>query len=66
MGLTTGNGDFDLSDGSILFLASTRMADRNGHVFQGGVAPDEPVAPSENAETDPVLEAARKWILNQE
>ena len=66
MGLTTGNHDLELSDGSILFLSSTRMADRNGNVFQNGVVPDQPVVPSKNPENDLVLEAAKAWILSLE
>lgn len=61
-GLTTGNGDFELSDGSILFLSSTRMADRNGNIFMSTIKPDVIVEESEDTEEDAVLEAALSWL----
>jgi len=61
-GLTTGNGEFPLKDGSILFLASTRMADRNGNVFNASVEPDVVIERSENAPSDPVVDAALTWL----
>lgn len=63
-GLTTGNGDFELADGSRMFLASTRMADRNGNVFYGPIKPDTFIEESEDKNQDPVMDAAIKW-LNQ-
>jgi len=63
-GLTTGNSEFDLSDGAKMFLASTRMADRNGNVFDGPIAPDEIVDTQADNGEDPTLKAALKWIGN--
>lgn len=39
-GLTTGNGSFELKDGSQIFLASTIMADRNGKKYDHSIQPD--------------------------
>lgn len=64
-GLTTGNGQFELEDGASMFLASTKMVDRNGHVFEGKVAPEFPVAPSEVKHVDASLEAALIWLARQ-
>jgi hypothetical protein len=64
-GLTTGNGSFDLPDGAKMFLASTVMADRNGHVFHGPIAPDERVDQPADWSYDAALEAALRWIERQ-
>ena len=61
MGLTTGNGEFELPDGSYMFMASTRMADRNGVVYTGVVTPDEVV----EGNADEVLNAAANWLTSQ-
>ena len=61
MGLTTGNGEFELPDGSYMFMASTRMADRNGVVYTGVVTPDEVV----EGGADEVLNAAANWLTSQ-
>lgn len=65
MGLTTGNGSFDLPDGSQIFLASTIMVDRNGKEYHGSISPDFPVESSSDNKTDKVLEAAITWLLQQ-
>lgn len=62
MGLTTGNGMFDLSDGAKMLLASTVMADRRGRRYYGSVAPDVPVSDSGQAGEDATLEAALEWL----
>lgn len=64
-GLTTGNGEFDLPDGAKIFLASTVMADRNGHAFHGPVPPDEIVPVEPSMKYDAVLQAALDWIKAQ-
>lgn len=60
MGLTTGNGEFELPDGAYMFMASTRMADRFRRVYPGPVTPDV-VLDSE----DQALEAAAAWLAGQ-
>lgn len=64
-GLTTGNGDFDLSDGGKMFLASTVMADRNGRTYHGRIDPDVVVDPNKDANEDADLRAAIQWIKNR-
>lgn len=60
MGLTTGNGEFELPDGAYMFMASTRMADRVRRVYYGPVTPDV-VLDSE----DQALDAAVAWLAGQ-
>lgn len=62
-GLTTGNGSFDLSDKSRMQLASTIMADRNGHQYHGSINPDLEVSET-SKEEDLVMKAAIEWLLN--
>ena len=65
MGLTTGNGSFDLPDGSQMFIASTHMVDRNGKVYSRPVVPDVLVEVGKDGKRDMVLEAAEKWLKKQ-
>ncbi|MEO8587901.1 MAG: S41 family peptidase [Flavobacteriales bacterium] len=64
-GLTTGNGEFDLPDGAKMFLASTVMADRNGHAFDGPITPDEVVEQPADWSYDAAVTAALAWIAKQ-
>jgi hypothetical protein len=59
MGLTTGNGEFELPDGSYMYMASTRMADRFRRVYHGPVTPDVVVYGA-----DAVVDAAVAWLKN--
>jgi carboxyl-terminal processing protease len=61
-GLTTGNGSFNLPDGSRMFLASTIMADRNGRQFTGSIKPDVQIDNTIVDNVDMVLKAATDWI----
>lgn len=61
-GLTTGNGSFELKDGSKIFLASTVMSDRNGHPFHKAVEPDIFIEANATSGKDEVLAAALQWI----
>ncbi len=63
MGLTTGNSDFELSDGAMLFLASTKMVDRFNRVYDSVVSPDEEIEKDADAQKDLVMERAVEWIL---
>ncbi len=56
-GLTTGNGEFELEDGTKLFMASTKMVDRNGIVYSSHIQPDYLI---EN--DDELMPFAIKWI----
>jgi carboxyl-terminal processing protease len=62
MGLTTGNGSFDLPDGSQLFIASTVMADRNGTRYTSSIKPDVEIDPVWVDKKDMVLAAALNWL----
>ena len=61
-GLTTGNGSFDLPDGSQMFIASTHMVDRNGKIYTGPVVPDMVIKTDPDDKNDVVLDAAIKWL----
>jgi C-terminal processing protease CtpA/Prc len=61
-GLTTGNGDFALPDGSKIFLASTVMADRNGKRYTSSIVPDVQVEEKMVEGKDNVLQSAIDWI----
>ncbi len=65
MGLTTGNGSFDLADGSKMFLASTIMADRNGKLYHGSIQPDFPIENKSIDGKDIVIKGAVQWIKSQ-
>jgi len=64
-GLTTGNGGFDLPDGSVLRIASTHMADRNGKIYYGRIDPDVVIAKEKNDKADPILDKALAWLQEQ-
>ncbi len=60
-GLTTGNGSFELKDGSQIFLASTIMADRDGKQYVSSIIPDFSIKDTTN--NDEIMDAAIKWIF---
>jgi peptidase S41-like protein len=64
-GLTTGNGNFDLKDGSRMMIASTMMADRNGRVYQGRILPDQVVDLNPSEKGDQALRAGIDWIKSK-
>jgi hypothetical protein len=64
-GLTTGNGSFDLPDGSQMFIASTHMVDRNGKIYTGPVIPDVVVKTSPDDKNNVVLDNAMEWLKTQ-
>ncbi len=52
-----------LSDGSVLTLLDTRLADRNGVVYRGPIEPDDVVDAS--VHTDAVPQPAVDWLLDE-
>ncbi len=62
-GLTTGNGEFALPDGSRIFLASTIYADRDGNKFHGPIEPDTMLEDGSSTSYDEVLQAAIEWVV---
>ncbi|MEZ4851961.1 MAG: S41 family peptidase [Bacteroidia bacterium] len=67
-GLSTGNRQFRLSDGSSIFLTSSVYADRTEHLYGHKIAPDEIVdfsAEEVGGESDTVIEAAIDWLSKQ-
>ena len=59
-GLTTGNGSFELKDGSRIFLASTIMADRKGTEYRRRINPDYLV----DGATSNLIDKAIEWIMS--
>jgi hypothetical protein len=73
IGEPTGGSPFlvfntDLSDGSFLGVSGADAMDRTGRMYDGPILPDE-VVPIEwalfGSNRDPVILAARDWLLNQ-
>jgi carboxyl-terminal processing protease len=68
-GLTTSNASIPLVDGAILVVAVSRPADRLGRTYTGPIEPDQPVAidwTRIGTDDDPVLEAATRWLGEQD
>ena len=65
MGLTTGNGSFEMPDGSQLFLASTIMCDRNDQPYTGSILPDVQIDKMIDDKVDVGLQQAIAWIKAQ-
>lgn len=67
-GLTTGNAQFKLSDGSAIFLTTSIYVDRKGVVFGGKINPDETINVPYilvGIHGDPVIQRATEWIYEQ-
>ena len=65
-GVSTVNTVLPLPDGAALALTTGVQADRNGRTYGGVIAPDQPVPntlPPATREDDPVVGAARSWLL---
>jgi len=68
-GLSTGNENFTLSDGSMILLTTSIYADRKGIVFGGEIQPDEIVNFSYQSigkQNDIAIEKAMEWISGKE
>jgi C-terminal processing protease CtpA/Prc len=58
----------DLSDGSFLGVSAADAMDRTGQIYDGPITPDEVVSIDWTlfgSDRDPVILAAREWLLNQ-
>lgn len=67
-GISTSNEGFLLDDGANIVLTTGVSADKNGTKYFSGISPDEKIAGSDkitDAETDPVIQTALKWIINR-
>jgi len=62
--LSTGTGEFVLSDGAWMMLAVCASADRTGEVVERWIAPDQ-VVTQRGTDGDPHLQAATDWLLEQ-
>lgn len=64
-GLSTGNANFPLSDGSMILLTSSIYADRQGNIFGKEIEPDEIIKYSYSSKGkfyDNVIQRAVEWI----
>jgi C-terminal processing protease CtpA/Prc len=64
-GAVTGTRVFPLTDGAALVLAVTHTSDRNGHVYEGPLDPDEVVEAQDRGLAlgdQPVVRAALAWL----
>ncbi|HNM27471.1 MAG TPA: hypothetical protein PKL15_18635, partial [Saprospiraceae bacterium] len=61
-GLSTGNANYLLRDGAQIFLTGSVYADRTMAAYGKKLMPDEAVSGSDGGATDPVVEAAKKWL----
>ncbi len=65
-GLSAGNRTFPLADGASLVLTVAATSDAAGHVVEGPIFPDDPVAQGSvsgtDAAADAVLDAAVAWL----
>lgn len=59
---STGNANYTLSDGSMLFLAGSVYADREKVAYPKGIEPDVLVEDDPETPKDEVLEAAVEWL----
>ena len=66
-GVSTANQGFSLSDGAVIFLTVSTMADREGTLYGQRVVPDELVfgAKTGDRATDAALDAAVTWLNAQ-
>ena len=63
-GFTTGNADFTLYDGSMLFIAGGVLTDRNGKKYRERIFPDIQIEESQTDNTDITLAQAKKWLVS--
>ena len=61
-GATTGNLDFKLSDGAMIFVCAGKMTDRLGNAYGGKLFPDIAVEDNDSTSNDEVVDAAVKWL----
>jgi C-terminal processing protease CtpA/Prc len=66
-GFTTANAPFELSDGAVINLTTSLMADRTGRTYGARLRPDEVVAvgPSSVTTDEAVPLAAIDWLMAQ-
>ena len=68
-GYCTANTNFTLPDSAMLFLATSIYADRDKNIFNPKIYPDhliEEPASTEDQQEDPVLQAALKWLKEEQ
>jgi hypothetical protein len=63
-GSTTGTEGFQLPDGANLVIATSALADRNGHDYPGSLNPDDNVTPIPGG-ADSQMAAALEWLARE-
>ena len=61
-GLSSGNTEFKLSDGAVIYLTTHLDIDRQLNVYGGKIMPDHTVADSAETKNDEVIDAAMSWL----
>lgn len=66
-GVSTANRSFTLSDGAMIFLTVSTMADRTGELYGSKIVPDEVLGGPRTGDpdTDPVLRAGLDWVIQE-
>ncbi|MEU8824651.1 S41 family peptidase [Streptomyces sp. NPDC048636] len=67
-GVPTGNVTLRLSDGAVVAVMTVKDADRTGRTYDAPIPPDEYIPTRLSARAaagDPVLEAAKRWLLRR-
>lgn len=66
-GVSTANRSFTLSDGAMIFLTVSTMADRTGQLYGSKVVPDELLdgPRTGDPDTDPVLRSGIDWVVQE-
>ena len=59
-GLTTSNRTFNFSDGTMLFLSTGFMADKNKKVYRNGITPD--IVFGTDLNEDEIITEIIKWL----
>lgn len=69
-GVPTARQDYDMADGSVLFLTTAVGVDSAGTVWEDSIPPDEavpltPTAPRSPGQVDAALDAAQDWLASR-
>jgi carboxyl-terminal processing protease len=63
-GYSTANTGYTMPDSAMIVLTAAVDADRTGQIYGGPVWPDESVGERTADESDPVLDAALRWLAS--
>ena len=67
-GFTTANSQYTLSDGAVIYLSTSVVADRTGKLYHDGLDPDVVIAEPETRPADvqdAAIRAVEDWLVQQ-